>query len=31
MIYISTDYVFPSDGEAFYEPDDKKAPQNVYG
>lgn len=31
MIYISTDYVFPGDGEAFYDPDDKKAPQNVYG
>lgn len=31
MIYISTDYVFPGDGEDFYEVDDKKAPQNVYG
>lgn len=31
MIYISTDYVFPGDGEDFYEPADKKAPQNVYG
>lgn len=31
MIYISTDYVFPGDGDNFYEPEDKKAPQNVYG
>ena len=31
MIYISTDYVFPGNGEAFYEPEDKKAPQNIYG
>lgn len=31
MIYISTDYVFPGDGEQFYEPEDAKAPQNVYG
>lgn len=31
MIYISTDYVFPGDGDSFYEPEDEKAPQNVYG
>lgn len=31
MIYISTDYVFPGEGEQFYEPEDHKAPQNVYG
>lgn len=31
MIYISTDYVFPGDGITFYETDDPKAPQNVYG
>ena len=31
MIYISTDYVFPGDGNSFYEPEDEKAPQNVYG
>ena len=31
LIYISTDYVFPGTGEAFYEPDAPKAPQNAYG
>lgn len=31
MIYISTDYVFAGTGEEFYEPSDKKGPQNVYG
>lgn len=31
LIYISTDYVFPGDGEAFYRPADEKGPQNVYG
>lgn len=31
MIYISTDYVFEGVGENFYEPNDKKAPQSVYG
>ena len=31
LIYISTDYVFPGDGENFYEPEDRKEPQNVYG
>lgn len=31
LIYISTDYVFPGDGDTFYLPDDEKGPQNVYG
>lgn len=31
MIYISTDYVFPGDGEEFYETDAVKSPCNVYG
>ena len=31
LIYISTDYVFPGDGEAFYEPDAPKGPTNAYG
>lgn len=31
MIYISTDYVFPGDGECYYEPEDRKAPCNAYG
>jgi len=31
MIYVSTDYVFPGNGEKFYEPDDEKGPRNVYG
>ncbi len=31
LIYISTDYVFPGDGEYFYETPDPKDPQNVYG
>jgi len=31
FIYISTDYVFPGDGEAFYEPEDPKGPRNSYG
>lgn len=31
MIYISTDYVFPGDGDGFYEIDDPKGPLNVYG
>ncbi len=31
MIYISTDYVFPGDGTDFYEVNDAKQPQNVYG
>ena len=31
MIYISTDYIFAGSGEDFYEVNDEKAPQNVYG
>ena len=31
MIYISTDYVFPGDGDKPYEIDDVKGPTNVYG
>ncbi len=31
MMYISTDYVFPGDGTDFYEVNDAKQPQNVYG
>lgn len=31
MLYISTDYVFPGDGEGFYRPDDAVNPRNVYG
>lgn len=31
MMYFSTDYVFPGDGEKEYEVNDKKAPQSVYG
>lgn len=31
MLYISTDYVFPGDGEQPYEVNDEKGPQNVYG
>lgn len=31
MMYISTDYVFPGTGDTFYEPNDPKGPQNVYG
>lgn len=31
MIYISTDYVFPGNGEHFYEPEDKKGPLGAYG
>lgn len=31
MVYISTDYVFPGNGEKFYEVDDTKGPRNVYG
>ena len=31
LIYISTDYVFPGDGDDFYEIDDRKAPLNMYG
>lgn len=31
MIYISTDYVFGGEGDNFFEPNDRKNPQNVYG
>ena len=31
MLYLSTDYVFPGDGERFYEPDDPTGPQGAYG
>ncbi|MDD4564569.1 MAG: dTDP-4-dehydrorhamnose reductase [Eubacteriales bacterium] len=31
MVYISTDYVFPGDGNGYYETDDLTGPLNVYG
>jgi len=31
MLYISTDYVFPGDGEQYYEPDDAAGPAGAYG
>lgn len=31
MLYISTDYVFPGDGEDFYQPDDTVGPKGNYG
>ena len=31
MVYISTDYVFPGNGEEFYEVDSTTGPQNIYG
>ena len=31
MMYISTDYVFDGEGERPWEPDDSRAPLNVYG
>lgn len=31
LLYISTDYVFAGGGDKFYEPQDEKKPQNVYG
>lgn len=31
LIYISTDYVFPGDGEKFYEPEDEPRPSSIYG
>lgn len=31
MLYVSTDYVFPGEGEKPFEVYDKKNPQNVYG
>ncbi|MBQ6399067.1 MAG: dTDP-4-dehydrorhamnose reductase [Clostridia bacterium] len=31
LVYISTDYVFPGDGERPWEPEDEYGPLNVYG
>ena len=31
MLYLSTDYVVPGDGDRFYEPTDPVGPENVYG
>lgn len=31
MVYISTDYVFEGDGDRYWEPDDERKPQSVYG
>jgi len=31
LLYISTDYVFPGDGDRFYEVEDAKGPKNIYG
>lgn len=31
LVYVSTDYVFPGTGEAFYETDDTTGPCNAYG
>lgn len=31
MLYISTDYVFPGDGERYYQPEDKKGALGTYG
>lgn len=31
MLYISTDYVFPGDGETFYRPEDPVGPKGNYG
>lgn len=31
MVYISTDYVFDGKGQHFWEPEDKREPQSVYG
>ena len=31
MLYVSTDYVFPGEGDKPFETDDKKNPQNIYG
>lgn len=31
MLYISTDYVFPGDGDGYYEPQDEKGPLGTYG
>ena len=31
MLLVSTEYVFPGEGEGYYEVYDKTAPLNVYG
>ena len=31
MLYISTDYVFPGDGDQYYRPEDKKGALGTYG
>ncbi|MGZ6791813.1 MAG: dTDP-4-dehydrorhamnose reductase, partial [Mycobacteriales bacterium] len=31
LVHLSTDYVFPGDGTAPYEPEDPKGPTNAYG
>lgn len=31
MLYLSTDYVFPGNGDQFYRPDDATGPLSVYG
>lgn len=31
LVYLSTDYVFPGEGERFYEPEDAFCPRSVYG
>jgi dTDP-4-dehydrorhamnose reductase len=31
ILYISTDYVFPGDGDKFYEPEDSVGPKGTYG
>lgn len=31
ILYVSTDYVFPGDGDTAYSPEDHKGPTNVYG
>lgn len=31
MVHVSTDYVFSGEGERFWEPEDERQPQSVYG
>lgn len=31
LLYVSTDYVFDGNGDAAFEADDRKQPQNIYG
>ncbi len=31
IVYISTDYVFPGDGETYYKPEDPVGPKSTYG